>query len=243
MDVTSFEGNEMNTRTDRIDAGNGQQFDAYVSIPPAPNGHAIIVLQEIFGVTPAIRGVADRFAAEGYLAFAPDLFWRMEPGLQLTHSKEDMARAFGFMEKFDENQSIEDIARVAAHIRALPGFNGRVAAAGMCLGGKLAYLASARTDIDAAVSFYGVGIEKNLSEAGQLRCPLMLHFGGRDKYVPQEVRARIAEALKANAQAPIHLYADADHGFYTRGDAETIEIAHQRTTEFLKRSLGTVTSR
>lgn len=230
----------MNFRTDSIDAGHRQHFDAYVSTPQQPNGHAVIVLQEIFGVTPQVRGVADRFAGDGYLAFAPDLFWRAEPGLSLTHSKEDLARAFALVQRYDEDQGVDDIARTAAHIRALPGFKGKVVAAGMCLGGKLAYLAAARIPVDAAVSFYGVGIEKNLADAPCVHCPLMLHFGERDKYIPQPARAQIAQALAGKAGVVSHLYAGADHGFYTRGEPATIDLARARTNQFLLQSLGPV---
>lgn len=224
----------MSATNERIAADGGASFGAYVSKPERPNGHAIIVLQEIFGVTKAIRAVADRFAAEGYLAVAPDLFWRLEPGVELSHSKEDIGRAFGFLKRFSEDQGVEDIGKAAAHVRALPGFKGRVFVAGLCLGGKLAYLAAARLDIDAAVSFYGVGIEKNLSEAGRLRCPLLMHFGEIDQYAPAAAVAQIAAAMQADPRVAIHSYAGADHGFYTRGEAATIQSAHQRTLAFLQ---------
>ncbi len=223
----------MTSRIDQIDAGNGANFTAYVAEPTEANGHAIIVLQEIFGVTKVIRAVADRFAAEGYLAVAPDLFWRLEPGVELTHSKEDMQRAFGFLKRFSEDAGVDDIGLVAKHVRALPTFGGRVFVAGLCLGGKLAYLAAARLDIDAAVAFYGVGIEKNLSEAGALRCPLMLHFGGRDQYAPPPAVSQITDALKRDSRVVLHNYPDADHGFYTRGEAAVIQSAHERTLAFL----------
>ena len=227
----------MSAHTESIGAGDGRHFDAYVSVPPQPNGHALIVLQEIFGVTPHIRGVADRFAEDGYLAFAPDLFWRAQPGLSLTHSKEDMARAFALVQQYDEGDGVSDIALVEAHIRALPGFAGKVAVAGMCLGGKLAYLAAARGNIDAAVSFYGVGIEKDLGEAKSLRCPLMLNFGERDKYVAAAAREQIAVALAGKPNVESWLYEGADHGFYTRGDAAVIALARTRTNSFLKKAL------
>ena len=228
----------MNFRTDPINAGEGRHFDAYVSIPDRPNGHAVIVLQEIFGVTPQVRGVADRFAEDGYLALAPDLFWRAEPGLSLTHSKPDLARAFGLVQTYDEGLGLDDIALTAAHIRGLPGFTGKVAAAGMCLGGKLAYLAAARAPVDAAVSFYGVGIEKNLDLAQAVRCPLMLHFGALDKYVAEPVRDRIIQALEGLPNVVSHVYAGADHGFYTRGEPAAIEMARARTNQFLQQALG-----
>jgi carboxymethylenebutenolidase len=225
----------MESRLDQI--GVNQQFDAYVSVPQKPNGHAVIVLQEIFGVTAHIRGIADRFAEDGYLAVAPDLFWRIERGVCLTHSTEDVARALSYLQRFDEDKSIDDIAATAAHIRGLRGFSGKVAAVGLCLGGKLAYLAAARTDLEAAVSFYGVGIENSLADAAQLQCPLLRHFGGLDKYVPASARERIDSALFGKAGVS-YLYPDADHGFYTRGSTDTIALARERTNAFLEQAFG-----
>ena len=230
----------MPSRNDSIDAGNGQQFNAHVSIPERPNGHAVIVLQEIFGVTGAIRGIADRFAEDGYLAYAPDLFWRASPGIELSHSKEDMSKAFELLGSYRDPDGVADIGSTARHIRALPGFVGKVATAGMCLGGKLAYLAATAksgTDVDAAVGYYGVGIEKCLANAGAVQRPLQLHFGDKDKYAPVEAQKQIAEALAGNKLVEIHTYPGADHGFYTRGDPKDIQTARQRTNDFLQRVL------
>ncbi len=227
----------MNSRTDQIEAGSGKHFAAYVSLPERPNGHAVVVLQEIFGVTPHIRGIADRFAEDGYLALAPDLFWRIEPGISLTHSKDDIGRAFDLMRQYDESQGVEDTASTIAHIRRLPEFGGKVAVAGMCLGGKLAYLAAARGVGAASVAYYGVGIENSLQEADGIRGPLMLNFGERDRYVPPAARAKIAVALEGKFQVESYTYASADHGFYTRGDPETIALARKRTNAFLNQAL------
>ncbi|MES2412362.1 MAG: dienelactone hydrolase family protein [Pseudomonadota bacterium] len=228
----------MTSRTDSISAGNGQHFNAYVSVPANPNGHAIVVLQEIFGVTPAIRMVADRFAEAGYLAVAPDLFWRVEPGLSLSHSKEDMARAFSILGSFNDDSAMADIASTQAHIRALPGFKGSIAVSGMCLGGRLTYLAAARLPLDAAVAFYGVGIEKNLQDAASIACPTLMFFGGVDKYVSPEARGQIEAAVKGKAE--VMVYPQADHGFYTRGEAATVADAHQKTLAFLGNALKAV---
>jgi carboxymethylenebutenolidase len=226
----------MTTHSESIAASSGQQFLAYVSEPQRGNGHAVIVLQEIFGVTRHVRGVADRFAQDGYLAFAPDLFWRIQPGIELSHSKEDVEKAFGILGTYRDEDGITDIGCVATHIRARHGFTGRVAVAGMCLGGKLAWLAAARCPIDAAVAFYGVGIEKHLDEAGQLRCPMLMHFGEQDRYVPEASRAEIAQAV-AGRQARIFSYPGADHGFYTRGAEQDVALARTRTNAFLHEAL------
>ncbi len=228
----------MTSRTDSISAsnvGSGSHFDAYVSIPANPNGHAVVVLHEIFGVTPSMRMVADRFAQAGYLAVAPDLFWRVEPGLSLSHSKEDMARAFSILGGFNDDSAMQDIASTLAHIRKLPGFKGGIAVTGMCLGGKLAYLAAARMPLDAAIAFYGVGIEKHLDEAKGITSPTLMFFGGVDKYVSGQAREAIETAVKGKAK--VFVYAEADHGFYTRGEAATVADAHQKALAFLSASL------
>lgn len=228
----------MTKHNETIDAGADQHFGAYVSVPAKANGNAVIVLQEIFGVTPHIRAVADRFAEDGYLAYAPDLFWRFAPNISLTHSKEDIAKAMGYLHKYSDSDGLKDIASTAQHIRALSDFSGRVAVAGMCLGGKLAYLAAVSTSIDAAVSFYGVGIETQLHLVSALRCPLMLHFGDLDPYVPESARQAIADALHPQPSVTMHVYPGANHGFYTRGAAADVALARERTSSFLQNALA-----
>lgn len=228
----------MTLLNENIATADGHTFGAYVSRPDRPNGNAIVLLQEIFGVTSTIRRVADRYAQDGYLVYAPDLFWRLEPGIELSHSKEDIQRAMSLMGQFDEQTGLSDIAQTVSHIRALPGFEGKVAVAGLCLGGRLSYLACARLDIDAAVAYYGVGIERNLEEAGQLKCPIILHFGKKDEYVPLAAQESIAASVADQPHATLHTYDEAGHGFYTRGDPATIQTAHERTEKFLQQAFG-----
>jgi len=220
-----------------IDAGDGRRFAAYASMPAQPNGHAAIILQEIFGVTRTIRELADRYAAEGYLALAPDLYWRIEPGVELSHSKADIERAFQYLERFDEEAGLADIGRTAAHIRALEGFRGGVAVVGLCLGGKLAFRCAARLEIDAAAVFYGVGVEDHLDEAAALRCPIVLHYGDQDRYASPDAQAKIESALRPRPGAAFYRYPGAGHGFYTRGEPEAAALAHGRTTAFLHSAL------
>lgn len=228
----------MHSRYEPIAAGDGRTFSAYVSVPTQANGHAVIILQEIFGVTDTIRALADRYASEGYLALAPDLFWRLEPGVELPHDKAGVAKAFEYLERFDEAAGIDDIGRTVAHVRAAPGFAGKVAVLGLCLGGKLAYRAAANLDIDAAVTFYGVGVEAHLDEAARLACPLMLHYGGRDRYASADAVDQIEAALPPAPRAVLHRYPQADHGFYTRGAGADADTAHERTQRFLQQALG-----
>ena len=227
----------MQTKNVQISAGNHDVFGAYVSLPDTPNGRAIVVLQEIFGVTPHIREVADRYAAEGYLAVAPDLFWRVEHGLSLSHSKEDMQRAFSILGKFSETLGVQDTGYAVAYAKAQPGID-EVAIVGMCLGGKLAYLAAATLPVAACLAFYGVGIEKNLEEAANLKVPLLMYFGGKDKYASQPVREQIEKAVAGKKDVAVRLYEEADHGFYTRGDPEIIRSAHAEALAFLDKNMS-----
>lgn len=223
------------TATTTVDAGSGKAFDAYLSRPSQANGHAVIVLQEIFGVTDAVRGVADRFAEDGYLALAPDLFWREAPGIQLGHSKADIARAFTLVGRYQDSFGMDDVRATVQHIRGMDAFSGKVAVAGMCLGGKLAFLSATLSEVDAAVCFYGVGIEHCLQYVPALQAPLMLHFGDQDPYIPAEARAKIFDALSGNLAVTLHDYSNAGHGFYTRGAPADIALARQRTNDFLQR--------
>ena len=227
----------MTAKYESIQANDGRNFKAYVSQPAVPNGHAVIVLQEIFGVTKHVRGIADRFAEDGYLAYAPDLFWRLEPGIELSHSKEDMQKAFGFVELYKDENGVEDIRSLARHIRAIPGFNGKVATAGLCMGGRLAYRAACISDVQAAVGFYGVGIETQLDTADQLCQPLMLHFGSEDPYISPSAREKIIAALQSKGVI-IHVYPGANHGFDTRGTEADIDLARARTNTFLRHALN-----
>ena len=144
---------------------------AISTVPASGSGPGILLLQEIFGVNSSMREVADYYAEEGYVVLAPDLFWRLEPGIELGYSEADFSKAFGYYQRFDANQSIKDAADALKVLRARPECIGKVGALGFCLGGKLAYLTAARTDVDCAVSYYGVGIEADLGEAAQDQGP------------------------------------------------------------------------
>ena len=155
---------------------------------PAP---AVVVIQEIFGVNHVVRDVADELAAQGYLAIAPDLFWRIEPGIDITDQTEaEWKKGLRAVStRFDVDKGVEDIAATIDAVRADPRCDGKVGAVGYCLGGRLAFLTATRTDVDACVSYYGVGIESLLGEADQLTRPLLLHIAEEDGFVPKEAQA------------------------------------------------------
>lgn len=227
--------------TTTISTADGQ-FSAYVARPSADKAPAVVVIQEIFGVNAVMRGIADELAAAGYLAICPDLFWRIEPGIDITDQSEaEWKKAFELYQAFDVEQGVEDIAATIAAVRADPACNGKVGAVGFCLGGLLAFLTATRTDADASVSYYGVGIENFTAEAANLARPLLMHIAEEDQFVPKEAQAAIKQALSSNPKVEIHSYPGRDHAFARKGgahyDAADAAKAQERTLSFFEKNL------
>ena len=226
---------------DKIDALHGEgQFPAYVARPAAPAGRAIIVVPEIFGVNAGIRSKCDQWAAKGYLAIAPDIFWRFAPGVELNPDVEaELQEAFDYFGQYDANDGVKDIE---AAIRWARGQGAaRVGLVGFCLGGRLAYMAAARTDIDASVGYYGVMIDTMLNEAHAIANPLMLHIPTADHLVGAEAQAAIHAALDPHPRVTLHDYAGLDHGFAAengnRRDESGAQVADNRTEAFFTEHL------
>jgi len=222
---------------------DGGQFDAYVALPAAGYGPGIVVLQEIFGVNEYLRNVCDWYAAHGFVAVCPDLFWRQEPGIQLTDQTEaEWQKAFALYQGLDEAKAVEDSGATLDFLRQHPACSGRVGAVGFCLGGNLAWLLSTRFKPDCAVGYYGVSIEKTLNQANRLSSPLLLHIAGKDQYCPAEAQKQIHEALDSNPLVTIHDYPEQGHAFGRPGgqhyDAAAAEVANLRTLEFFVRNLA-----
>ncbi|MAN62975.1 MAG: carboxymethylenebutenolidase [Parvibaculum sp.] len=232
----------MSSETITINGPDGS-FSGYLAKPegdgPFP---AIVVIQEIFGVNAVMRGICDDLAKQGYLALSPDLFWRIEPGVDITdQSEEEWAKAFELFNAFDVDKGMVDVQATIDAARKLPGANGKVGAVGYCLGGQLAYLTAARTDADAAVGFYGVNLQNLTGEASNISKPLMLHIAGKDEFVPADAQAAIHAGLDNHARVTLHDYPERDHAFarvggahYDKGDAD---LANGRTLEFFKANL------
>ena len=222
--------------------GDGS-FKAYVAEPDGPPRGAIVVIQEIFGVNEGIRRKADHWASLGYLALAPDLFWRLEPGVELDPDVPDeFQRALGLMQKFDQDQGIKDIEAVIREARRRLPDGGRVGVVGYCLGGRLAYMTAARTDADASVAYYGVGLDGLLNEKHAIARPLMLHIAGADHFVPAEAQAKIHEGLDDHPRVTIHDYPGEDHGFAAemgqRRSEAAASLADSRTEAFFGEHIG-----
>ena len=219
------------------------EFDAYLARPAADKAPAIVVIQEIFGVNAVMREIADDFAAEGYLAICPDLFWRIEPGVDITdQSEREWKQAFELYNAFDVDLGVKDITAAVAFVRSDKGSTGKVGSVGFCLGGLLAFLSATRTDVDAAVGYYGVGIEKHLPESDNLDDPLKLHIAEEDQFVPKEAQALIIASLKNLRQVELFSYPGRDHAFARKGgehyDAGDAAKAKARTLSHFKKALG-----
>jgi len=225
-----------------VRAADGGSFSAYLATPKSGKGPGVLLIQEIFGVNKVMRDLADGFAAQGYTVLCPDLFWRQEPGIQITDKTEaEWAKAFSLYKGFDEGKGADDLKASLAHLRKLPACTGKVGSVGYCLGGKLAYLTATRTDVDCAVGYYGVGIEGALGEAKAIKKPLMLHVAEKDEYCPPPAQAKTKEALKGNALVTIHSYPGMDHAFARVGgqhyDKKSADLANSRTAEFFAKNL------
>ena len=217
-------------------------FSVYCARPSGDPRAAIVVIQEIFGVNAGIRLKCDLLAADGYLALAPDLFWRLQPDVELDPDvPEQMQQAFGLMQRFDQDLGVRDIEATIRHARGALGV-AKVGAVGYCLGGRLAFMTAARTDVDATVGYYAVGLPDLLREKHGVAHPLMLHIAGADHFVGPDQQQAIHEGLDGHSKVTLHDYPGLDHGFATeigqRRNAEGAELADSRTAAFLAENLG-----
>jgi carboxymethylenebutenolidase len=206
---------------------------------PAP---AIILIQEIFGVNADMRAKCDAFAKQGYIAIAPDLFWRQEPGVQLTDkTKAEWDKAFALMNGFDVDKGIDDLSATLDAARTMKGCTGKVGCVGYCLGGKLAYLMAARTDIDASIGYYGVGLDGLLNESESIKNPLMLHIAELDKFSSAQARGKIVAHFAGSRTVTTHVYPGVDHAFARKGgehyDDTAAKLANDRTDMFFAQYL------
>ena len=221
--------------------GDGS-IPVYIARPEGEPKAAIIVVPEIFGVNEGIRRKCDSWADLGYLALAPDIFWRFAPGVELDPDvPEQLQEGFGYFQQYDPNDGVNDIEAAIHHIRRSEGVQ-KVGLVGYCLGGRLAYMAAARTDISASVGYYGVMIDQMLNESHAIANPLMLHIAGADHFVGPEAQKAIHDGLDGNRHVTLHDYPGLDHGFAAemgaRRNDEGARLADERTRAFFAEHLG-----
>jgi len=217
-------------------------FDAYVATPATPAKAAIIVIQEIFGINPGIRQKCDKWAKAGYLAVAPDLFWRIEPHIELDPDVPDeLQRAFGLFGQFDQDQGIRDLEATIRATRAMLPSGGKIGCVGYCLGGRLAFMAACRTDADAFVGYYGVGIDGLVVEQHAIGKPTLLHIPMADHFVSADAQKAMHAGLDANRHVTLYDYEGLDHGFAVesgkRRNEAGAQLADGRTAAFFASSL------
>ena len=225
-----------------IPAPEGGAFRAYLATPASGTGPGIVLCQEIFGVNATMRDVADYYAEEGYTVLVPDLFWRVEPGIELSYTEAGFARAFELYQQYDENQGVEDIGATLAVLRTLPECRGEVGVLGFCLGGKLAYLAACRLPVACAVSYYGVGIEQALDEAKNIKGRVVLNIAALDRFCPADAQQQITAALGSNENVEVYVYPGVDHAFARKGgdhfDKPSAMMAHERAVAAFRKTIG-----
>jgi carboxymethylenebutenolidase len=236
----------MSTITIEATDGSGR-FSAYYAPPSGERAHAgvgaVVLIQEIFGVNASLRDTADQVAGLGYHVLAPDLFWRQEPGVDLTDkSQEEWKKAFALMNGFDPDKGIEDLKATLATARSLPGCSGKAATMGYCLGGRLAFMMATRSDADLNISYYGVGLDGLIAELPNLSHKLVVHIAERDEYFPAQARTRLTDAVRGNNLVETYVYEGAQHAFARVGgvhwDTRSAWIANGRSAAALAEVLG-----
>jgi carboxymethylenebutenolidase len=228
-------------RTDSVVIGD-DTLDLHVWVPASGHGPGLLLFQEIFGVGPYIRSVAERLARLGYVVAAPDVFWRLQRNWEAGHDEAGLQASIGLVSTFDFPQGVADCVAALEHVKKLPEVTGSVGVIGFCLGGTLAWFVAAAGDPDVAVSYYGSGVAGGLDQAGQVSCPVIFHFGDNDPYLPNEQVDAIQAGLGERPDVEIHVQAGAGHAFDNHEAAmfwneEAATAAWERTVEFLRRHL------
>jgi len=232
----------MPSTTISIPSHDGQQFDAYLSLPPTGKGPGLVLIQEIWGVNAHIRAVADSYALDGYVVLAPDVFWRQEPKTDLNYDEAGTKKAYQLMHGLDGPNAVKDLVATAQTLRQRPEVIGKVGVAGYCMGGRLSYHLAATGAVDTAVCYYGGGIQNHLDVAPAIQVPILFHYAALDAHIPATAVEAVKGAFAGRSHAQFHVYEGVDHGFNCWGrpmyNQRAAALAHGRTLEWLSNHLG-----
>jgi carboxymethylenebutenolidase len=237
----------ISTRTEQVTARDGGQFDAHAALPTSGSGPGILLIQEIGGVNEYIRAVAQRLAELGYVVLAPDAFWRVQPNFAVeSFTDANLTAAIGVSSQFDPVQGLADFGAALEHLRELPECDGGVGVVGFCFGGTFAFLMAAEYELDVAVSYYGSGVAGAVDRASDIECPLLMHFGGSDPYIPETDIEAIRTATASMPKIELLVQPDAGHAFDNHlsenfWNADAAGQAWTRTTAFLAEHLPILT--
>lgn len=228
----------------KLKAADGAgEFNAYMVSPKGKSAGSVVVIQEIFGVNDSLKATCQELADMGFIAVAPDLFWRQEPGVNITDKSDDeWKKAFALMNGFDQDKGVEDLKVTLEAARKLPGANGKVGTIGFCLGGRLAVMMATRSDADVNVSYYGVGLDGLVPEFDKITAPLMMHIAEKDEFASPEIIETILDGVEESDFIDAFVYPDVQHAFArvqgVHFDARAATIANGRTAEILADILG-----
>jgi carboxymethylenebutenolidase len=221
-------------------ATEGGKFEGYLALPPAGKGPGIVLIQEIFGVNPHIRGVADQYALDGYVVLAPDLYWRVKPHIELGYEG-TMQEGFGYLQQIGVPTLVKDLVASAKALRSVPEVDGKIAAIGYCAGGTLAFRLAAEGVVDAAVSYYGGGNQGAADRAKDVKVPILFHYAADDSHITPEAIDVVKKAFAGHENAAFHVHEGAGHGFncWARGsyNQKVAAFARGQTLQFLSKSL------
>jgi len=222
--------------------GRDGAFGAYISRPKTLPAPAVVVLQELFGVNADIRKTCDELAEQGFLAVAPDLFWRQEPGVDLNVTSEaDRQHGLRLYQAYDRDAGARDVKDTINAAAKLPECTGKVAVLGYCLGALIVFLTAVRYGVDAAVAYHGGDTEKYVGEVDGLNAPLLMHLAEEDEFISKAAQAEIKSALAKKPNTTVYSYPGQNHAFSRHGgahyNAEAAALAHERTYAFLNRQL------
>lgn len=228
----------------KINTHDGGIMGGYMARPQSEPAPGLIIIQEIFGVNNAMRVACDDFTDEGYLTLAPDLFWRLEPGIELPYTDNGRQTAFAHWQAFNQEAGVSDLISACEFLKQHEGCSGKIALVGFCLGGQMGMLAASQHQVDAVISFYGVRPLEYMDLFRTLNCPLQFHAGDNDQHVPVDVVKQIQAAAEEKADADIFVYQGAAHGFFNKARVdeayhpEAAKLANERVLELLGKVLN-----